>query len=116
MAEPKSKLERLEAAAKVVPQYPGRAALEKAVTPAVRVLVNRASTAQVMRLLGYWQVWSVTPGGRAEIVDRGWMGRRQAFQTEADFRSVFGCRVADFDPAKLPELLLGSDEDEAPAT
>jgi hypothetical protein len=64
---------------------------------------ERISAQIVMRLLGYWQVHQLV-GGRAEIIDRGWMGRRAAYQCEADFRHVFGCEVSDFDPLVLPKF------------
>lgn len=88
-----------------IPNYPGRKAAEAVVRPFVTVWAQKKSAAIVMRLIGYHAVWSVTPGGRAGIVDRGWMGRRQAYATEADFRTVFGVGVEDFDPADIPKYL-----------
>jgi hypothetical protein len=44
------------------------------------------------------------------------MSRRAAYQAEADFRSVFGCSVEEFDPDTLPGWLLGEAQDEATDT
>lgn len=115
MGERKSRLEQAEAVAALVPDYPGKESIEKVVSIPIRPFAQKAATSHIMRMIGYWHVWSLTPGGRAGIVDRGWMSRRAAYQAEADFRRVFGCPVEDFDPKNLPTWLLGPDEDEAPA-
>lgn len=98
-------LEQKKRAAEKIPNYPGRKAAEAVVRPFVTVWARKKSTAIVRGLLGYHAIWSVTPGGRAGIVDRGWMSRSGAYQAEADFRTVFGCSVEDFDPADLPKFL-----------
>lgn len=98
-------IEQKIAAAKKIPNYPGKKQVEKATRPLVEPWARRATTQVVMRLLGYWMVWNETPGGRAGIIERGWMGRRAAYQAEANFRYVFGVSVEDFDPAQLPRFL-----------
>jgi hypothetical protein len=110
MGERKSRLEQMQAVSSVVPQYPGKEAMEKVVAVPIRPFATKYATALIMRMIGYWHVWSLTPGGRAGIIDRGWMSRRAAYQAEADFRSIFGCSVEDFDPKTLPAWLLGPDD------
>lgn len=98
------KIDKLEAAsnvAKKLPRYPGQDHAEKVTIYVVGPFAERWTATIVMRLLGYWQVHRMV-GGRAEIVDHGWMSRRAAYAAEADFRRVFGCEVADWDPATLP--------------
>lgn len=105
----------LERAGKVVakiPNYPGRKQAESIVMPLVEPWARHTSAQIVMRLVGYWAVWSATPGRRAEIIDRGWMSRSRAFGTEADFRKLFGMELAEFDLSMLPKF-LGVEEDEA---
>lgn len=95
-----------------IPNYPGRKAAEALTRPIVTVWARKKSAQIVQRLIGYHAMWSVTPGGRAGIIDRGWMSRTAAYRTEADFRSIFGCSVEDFDPSQLAHH-LGLDEDDS---
>lgn len=109
------KIDKLEAGANLarkVPRYPGQDQIEEAMKPLVRPFAERWTASIVMRLLGYWHVHQLV-GGRAEIVDHGWMSRRAAYQTEADFRRIFGCEVDDFDPAILPRFFGLVDAPEA---
>lgn len=98
-------LERAEKVVAKIPKYPGRAAAEAAVRPVVEPWARHTSAQVIMRLVGYWAVWSVTPGGRAEIIDRGLMSRSRAFGTEADFRKMFGVGVAEFDLSMLAKFI-----------
>lgn len=113
MGDPKGKLERLQAVAEAVPQYPGRKRAEEWVRPLVEPWAMRYSSTVVQRHLGYWLMWTQVPGGRAEIVDRGWMSRRTAYAAEADFRRIFGVPVEEFDPAQLPRFFGLDDASEA---
>ena len=110
MSKAKGKIGRLEQTAEFsrkLPGYPGREAVEAALRPVLEPWATKWSAAVVMRLIGYWHVHQIV-GGRAEIIDRGWMSRTSAYSAEADFRRVFGCAVEDFDPANLPAFILGS--------
>jgi hypothetical protein len=106
-------IERKQQIADAIPQYPGKRALEAAVRPLVTVWARKKSAAIVMRLIGYHAVWTVTPGGRSGIIDRGWMSRPAAYAAEADFRKVFGVSVEEFDPAQIAAYLGVEDPDGA---
>jgi hypothetical protein len=107
----RTKLDRLETAAKRMPNYPGRKKLEAVVRPMIEPWAQRASSAVVQRLLGYWMMWASYPGGRREIVDLGLMSRAAAYNAEADFRRVFGIPVEDFDPSMLQRFFHGTDDE-----
>lgn len=79
----------------------------------VRPWAVRESTRIVQRLLGYWLMWQHVPGGRAEMIDRGWMSRAAAYKAEADFLHVFGVSVEQFDPTQMPTFLFGDPSDES---
>ena len=100
------KIDKLEAGANVarkVPRYPGQGQVEDAMRPLILPFAEKWTATIVMRLLGYWQVQQLA-GGRAEVVDHGWMSRRAAYAAEADFRRIFGCEVSYFDPSVLPKF------------
>jgi len=64
----------------------------------------------VERCVGYWLLWSQVEGGRREILERGWMSRRTAYDREAEFRAVFGMELEEFSPEILREFLYGRDD------
>lgn len=101
-------IERAGKAAGKIPNYPGRKQAEAAIRPLVEPWAMRASTAIVMRLIGFWAVWKFTPGGRSAIVRRGWMSRHRAYMAERDFVKLFGVELHEFDLSMLPKF-LGTD-------
>jgi hypothetical protein len=101
---PRGKIERLEAVAAKVPQYPGRKQAEAVTRPLVDPWARKQSAAIVQRLLGYWLMVQQYPNGRKDLIDLGLMSRSSAYGREADFRRVFGVSVEDFDPAQLPRF------------
>lgn len=97
-------IEKKKKAAAKIPNYPGRKAAEALVTPFVTVWAKKSSARTVQRLLGYWVMRQHVT--RQDIADLGWMSWRSTYDAEADFRTVFGCSVDEFDPASVP-LHLG---------
>ena len=107
--DPMGKVERLQAVADKVPNYPGRDKVEQ-VTRALFVDVTyQQAMRHVMRLVGYHYVVTEA-GGRALMVSEGWISERQSYQAEKDFREVFHCAALDWDPATLPDFLRGTHE------
>lgn len=96
-------------AAPRVPNYPGRQQLEALLRP----WAMRYSAQVVQRLLGYWLMRQHLEGGRAELVERGWMSRAATYHAEADFRAVFGVSVEDFELDLLPKFLFGDQDHDA---
>lgn len=103
---PKGKIQKLaivgEAAGKV--NYPGKEQLTSVTEIAIGPSVEKWVARHFMRLVGYWHTHQVV-GGRAQIIDRGMMSRRAAYQAEADFREVFGVDVTEWDPSMLSKFL-----------
>lgn len=89
------RIAKVRAVSKRVPKYPGRAALEAAVTP----LARRVAANTIQRLLGFWVLWH-TYGSLSAIVDAGLMKRATVYKARADFVDVFGVNVEDW----LPEI------------
>lgn len=95
-------LSKAKKAAEALPNYPGRKQAEKVSRAIVgtvgKPLVRRASTAIILRCLGYWTMWNTirdegAKNPRAEAIDRGLVGRAWAFEVERDIREVFGVPV-----------------------
>ena len=107
--EPMGKVERLQAVADKVPNYPGRAKLEKMTRPLFIDVTNQQAMRHVMRLIGYHYVVSECKG-RASMVRAGWISERQSYQAEKDFREVFHCDALDWDPSTLRDFLRGTHE------
>lgn len=77
--------------------------------PFVQSWARHQSWQAVERCVGYWFLWSQVRGGRAEIIDRGWLPRRTAYDREAEFRAIFGVPVEEWDPTTLGTFLLGDE-------
>lgn len=97
--------------AKRVPEYPGRRWAENVFTVAfgsiTEALAAKWTFATSLRCLGYWLVWTQTPGGWREMVDRGWLSRPGAYKWESEFRELFGVTVEEFEPSMVRTFFVG---------
>lgn len=56
-------------------------------------------SAQVKRLITFWQLWH-TYGGQGGLIRAGCWSRASVYRLAAEFREVFGCDVAEFNPRR----------------
>lgn len=90
---------KVKAAAALVPNYPGREALERTLGPLLAPLTSRVAGHMIQRLLGFW-VMQATYGDPFALVEAGLSGRANVYKQIGEFRDVFGVEPEDF----LPEL------------
>lgn len=89
--------------AQKVPNYPGRAALERAVGPLVEPLAKRIAVHSIQRLLGFW-VLHATYGDLFGLVDAGVLSRAGVYKWDKEFRDLFGVEVGAFLPDIAAQL------------
>ncbi|MGZ5978288.1 MAG: hypothetical protein ACXWNX_12650 [Isosphaeraceae bacterium] len=85
--------------AQKVPNYPGRAALERALGPLVEPLTKRMAVHAIQRLLGFWAL-TATYGDVRVLVDEGLMSRSVYYKQRSEFTRLFGRAPEEF----MPEL------------
>ncbi len=90
-----------KAAADVVPDYPGRTQVEALFRPIVEPLAKRYAGHKVQRLLGFWLCWQ-TMGGQEGLLESGLWARSVVYDSQRDFREVFGVPVGEW----MPHLAL----------
>lgn len=80
-----------------VPEYPGRAVIEGALTPILGPLARAYAGKRVLHTLGFWTAVHAY-GSRKAVVEAGICSRASAYNLAAEFREMYGVEVEDWQP------------------
>jgi len=86
-----------KALSRVLPDYPGRQALQEVLRPVIEPLAAKYAGHHVQRLLGFWFCWHVM-GGVDGMTSSGMWSRAAVYRQRSEFHEVFGEPVEVWSP------------------